>query len=212
MRRISGNDVTLGLNRYFDPNTKLIFTTTLLSAASPPQRASRIQHRPGHLPNERTGRFLTLVPSTAEWAIRMRPRNGSSKVDRPTTIRKMYRTPPIPLGTMAPSDSSVACSMGVWLLTFPTSSNLPSKRGQLDLTEVSRFSCRERPHMPGSMTPPNPVVTRVGSLPLMLPSPATHRVGIRDEVISELNSPPVLSPVNASPRPRGSSRHDSGPE
>jgi len=30
-------------------------------------------------------------------------------------------------------------------------------------------------------------------------------------VFSELNSPPVLSPVNASPRPRGSSRHDSGP-
>ena len=115
-------------------------------------------------------------------------------------------------GTMAPSDSSVACSMGVRLLTFPTSSNFPSKRGQLDPTEVSRFSCRERPHMPGSMTPPNPVVTRVGSLPLMLPSPAHHRVGIRDEVISELNSPPVLSPVNASPRPRGPSRHDSGPE
>jgi len=84
--------VTLGLNCYFDPNTKLIFTTALLSAASPPQRASRIQHRPGHLPNETTGRFLTLVPSTAEWAIRMRPRNGSSNVRRPTTIGKMCRT------------------------------------------------------------------------------------------------------------------------
>ena len=103
-------------------------------------------------------------------------------------------------------------SMGVRLLTFPMVSNRPSDSVWLDPAEISRFSHRERPHMPGSMTPPNPVVTRVGSLPLMLPSPAEHRVGIRDEVISELNSPPVLSPVNASPRPRGSSRHDSGPE
>jgi hypothetical protein len=50
--------------------------------------------------------------------------------------------------------------------------------------------------------------------PIAMPSVAFapfHLLGLRNEVISELNSPPVLSPVNASPRPRGSSRHDSGP-
>ena len=57
---------------------------------------------------------------------------------------------------------------------------------------------------------PNPKAARVLSPPLMLPSPDGNLVGIRDGVISELNSPPAFSPVNASARPRGSSRHDSG--
>jgi|GEM_PF-2025751 len=42
-------------------------------------------------------------------------------------------------------------------------------------------------------------------------TPRRHWLSLREVVISELNSPPVFSSVNASPRPRGSSRHGSGP-
>ena len=74
---------------------------------------------------------------------------------------------------------------------------------------ISRFPCRLFPRMHG-------VSDRAGSvqdspyrlaqcgLPLLLTTSAPRRY------LSRLNTQPALSPVNASPRPRGSSRHDSG--
>ena len=46
----------------------------------------------------------------------------------------------------------------------------------------------------------------------MLPSPSSYTVGTPETVISELNTEPMHTPANASPRHRWSSRHSSGPE
>jgi len=64
--------------------------------------------------------------------------------------------------------------------------------------------------MPSSLTPPEQVAARITRHPV-LPSLSPNKIGLRYGLISELNSPPVLSPVNASLPPHGKSTHDSGP-
>ncbi len=73
---------------------------------------------------------------------------------------------------------------------------------------ISRFPRKRCPHMPGSETPPGCSPTCI-TLKLMLPSLPDHEVGTREMVISELNSPPVLPPVNASANVLLQSPHDS---
>jgi len=111
------------------------------------------------------------------------------------------------LGTMRPSDFLGPCIVGV---RPQTSRRGPSRGYKTARSRISRVPRRLLPCMRG-------VSDRAGSqpvsrerpdgcgLPLLLTASAP-RSGL-----SRLNGQPALSPVNASPRPCGSSRHDSGP-
>ncbi len=71
--------------------------------------------------------------------------------------------------------------------------------------EISRFSRKERPHMPGSPTVPDRRGARDGAL-RRVAYRLINGVGVRDSVISRLNGWPVCSPADASPCPRGQTR------
>ena len=113
-------------------------------------------------------------------------------------------------GTTLPSDSSVETNRWCSACAFPTASAQAVSKPSRLRSEVSRFPRSECPHMPSSRTPPGRPTACIARQSAS-PSPPYHRLGSRIVVISEFHSSPVLSPVNASPRPRGSSRHDSEP-
>ena len=75
--------------------------------------------------------------------------------------------------------------------------------------EISRFPCKERLGMLGSSTAPDRTSARDGAA-LRMAFRSLNNVGIRN-VISWLNTQPVVSPVNASLCSSPNIAHDSGP-
>lgn len=112
-------------------------------------------------------------------------------------------------GTITMSDFSLACMSGLWPRAFPDRSArlLPLT----DTNEISRFSNIERPRMHRFLDSAGPVGDSLGN--------AEHRIALPfgpvgrhpGRVISELNSWPTLSPVNASRAASRPPAHDSGP-
>ena len=76
--------------------------------------------------------------------------------------------------------------------------------------EISRFPCKERLHMPGSLTTPGRPDARDGA-PGRVAFRKMHCVGTQNRKLSRLNGWPMRPPVNASPRPSRAPAHDSGP-
>ncbi len=68
---------------------------------------------------------------------------------------------------LLPSDSSGETTTGVWLLTFPVAPDVAASVPRRFLSEVSRFSREECPHMPGSLTPPERDTTRLSRCPVL---------------------------------------------
>ena len=108
-------------------------------------------------------------------------------------------------GTTTLSDSRFVSASILRVLSFIDATLLPLARelaGSPDSRAESVYTCCR------SLTPPKPATPRL-AVWLILHSLSSNKVCLRIEVISELNTAPVLSPVNASPRPCGLSRHDS---
>ena len=76
--------------------------------------------------------------------------------------------------------------------------------------EISRFPCKERLHMPGSLTTPGRPGAR-DDAPGCVAFRYLHGVGTRNRTLSRLNGWPMRPPVNASPKPSRATAHDSGP-
>src|SRR5712672_3731374 len=76
--------------------------------------------------------------------------------------------------------------------------------------EISRFPCKERLHMPGSLTTPGRPGAR-DDAPGCVAFRQMHGVGTQNRNLSRLNGWPMRSPVNASPRPSRATAHDLGP-
>ena len=64
--------------------------------------------------------------------------------------------------------------------------------------------------MLGSTTAPGRPGAR-DSAPVRVAFRSTHSVGVPEEVFSRLNTQPMRTPVNASPKPSRPDTHDSGP-
>src|SRR5208282_4110593 len=75
--------------------------------------------------------------------------------------------------------------------------------------EISRFPCKELTHMLGSTTAPGRPGARAGA-PCRIAFHSTHSVGVPRVLFSRLNTQPMRTPVNASPKPSRVSAHDSG--
>ena len=92
------------------------------------------------------------------------------------------------------------------LITFPMRARLflVLARG-----EISRFPRKELTHMLGSTTAPGRPGARVGA-PARVAFHSTHSVGVPRVLFSRLNTQPMRTPVNASPKPSRVSAHDSG--
>src|SRR4029077_11650238 len=75
--------------------------------------------------------------------------------------------------------------------------------------EISRFPSKELTHMLGSTTAPGRPSARAGA-PSHVAFHSTHSVGVPEILFSRLNTQPMRTPVNASPRPSRASAHDSG--
>ena len=75
--------------------------------------------------------------------------------------------------------------------------------------EISRFPCKELTHMLGSTTAPGRPSARAGA-PGHVAFHSEHSVCVPRVVFSRLNTQPMRTPVNASPRPSRASAHDSG--
>ena len=75
--------------------------------------------------------------------------------------------------------------------------------------EISRFPRKELTHMLGSTTAPGRPGARVGA-PARVAFHSTHSVGVPRVLFSRLNTQPMRTPVNASPKPSRVSAHDSG--
>src|SRR5712671_4111656 len=76
--------------------------------------------------------------------------------------------------------------------------------------DISRFPCKERLHMPGSLTTP----VRPGArddAPGCVAFRQMHGFGTQNRNLSRLNGWPMRPPVNASPKPSRATAHDSGP-
>src|SRR6478672_4044069 len=76
--------------------------------------------------------------------------------------------------------------------------------------EISRFPCKERLHMPGSLTTPGRPGAR-DDAPGCVAFRHLHGVGTQNRTLSRLNGWPMRPPVNASPRPSRATAHDWGP-
>src|SRR5260370_6049504 len=76
--------------------------------------------------------------------------------------------------------------------------------------EISRFPCKERLHMPGSLTTQGRPNAR-DDAPRRFAFHDLHGVGTQNRKLSRLNGWPMRSPVNASLRPSRATAHDSGP-
>src|SRR5713226_10172251 len=76
--------------------------------------------------------------------------------------------------------------------------------------EISRFPCKERLHMPGSLTTPGRPGAR-DDAPECVAFRHLHGVGTQNRNLSRLNGWPMRPPVNASPKPSRATAHDSGP-
>jgi len=85
-----------------------------------------------------------------------------------------------------------------------------SAAGRQARREISRFPHNERTRMPGSSTTQGRAGARLTHTPV-LPSGETTPSAPWTSHLSRLDTQPTRAPVNASPRPRGSSTHDSGP-
>jgi hypothetical protein len=109
-------------------------------------------------------------------------------------------------GTMAPSDFSPTCMLGVWLVAFPSRPELSP-----DMDEISQVPYKGRLHVHG--------VSDCAKFLLCKPlrrkdvafssTERDRHFGIRP--VSQLNTQPVVSPVNASRRPSRDAAHHSGP-
>ena len=75
--------------------------------------------------------------------------------------------------------------------------------------EISRFPCKELTHMLGSTTAPVRPGARAGA-PVRVAFHSMHSVGVPRVLFSRLNTQPMRTPVNASPKPSRVSAHDSG--
>ncbi len=110
-------------------------------------------------------------------------------------------------GTMLLSDFQKSCIAGARNFSFPArSSSIPSVGKFLDLpvpvyeaSTHAKFFDSVGSHCTSRIT-----------LQCILPSPSEYKIGTQKLVISELNCPPVCSPVNASARMLPPSPHDSG--
>jgi len=72
--------------------------------------------------------------------------------------------------------------------------------------EISRFPRKERLHMPGSLTTPGRPGAR-DDAPRRIAFHDLHGVGTQNRNLSRLNGWPMLSPVNASPKPSRATAH-----
>jgi len=110
------------------------------------------------------------------------------------------------------------------ILTCPTSRKSTRRDFGLDLprpdclrnhttapSEISRFPLMKRMHMPQVSDSGEPNEHSHSAL-LHVAFPIVQQGQHSQKVISELNTAPMHSPANASPRHRCSSRHSSGPE
>ena len=75
--------------------------------------------------------------------------------------------------------------------------------------EISRFPHKELTHMLGSTTAPGRPSARAGA-PGHVAFHSKHSVGVPEVLFSRLNTQPMRTPVNASPKPSRASAHDSG--
>ena len=75
--------------------------------------------------------------------------------------------------------------------------------------EISRFPGKELTHMLGSTTAPGRPGARARA-PVRVAFHSTHSVGVPEVLFSRLNTQPMRTPVNASPKPSRISAHDSG--
>lgn len=110
-------------------------------------------------------------------------------------------------GTMGPSDFPCPSIVGV----RPKASRRGPPISYVAVTQgISRVPCRLLPYMPGvSDCARSRRVSRYRRAGCGLPHLLTASAPRNS--LSRLNTRPARSPVNASPRPCGSSRHDSGP-
>src|SRR6516165_9638488 len=76
--------------------------------------------------------------------------------------------------------------------------------------EISRFPRKELAHMLGSTTAPGRPGARVGAPGHVAFHSMQHSVGVPRVLFSRLNTQPMRTPVNASPKPSRVSAHDSG--
>jgi hypothetical protein len=109
-------------------------------------------------------------------------------------------------GTMAPSDFSPTCMLGVRLVAFPSR---PEPGSGMD--EISQVPYKRRLHVHGVSDCARFLLCK----PLRRKDVAfssaerDRHLGIRP--VSQLNTQPVVSPVNASRRPSRDAAHHSGP-
>ena len=111
-------------------------------------------------------------------------------------------------GTMRPSDSPQTCMSKLRLLAFfdrPTPSRVGACR-------VSRFSRMEFPHMPRVSDSGGVKGQLAPYAALHMAFPVSRHGRHTEVVISELNTWPVRTPVNASPASLRTQAHDSEPK
>ena len=111
-------------------------------------------------------------------------------------------------GTTQPSDFPGTCMPGLWLPAFPDRPSPPSGEG---IPGISRFPRKESPHMLRVSDCAGPDGNSRIPLPSVLPSASLNSVGVLNWSISQLNTWPVCTPVNASSVTSRAPTHDSGP-
>ena len=176
-------------------------------------RLSRISlgHRP-FLPRVRgpTDHAKSPAPGGGFPAALFRSRGGCTVPPSPNSWRIPALFPAF-TGTTPMSDFPTACMSGVRPQAFPDRSDDGLRATPTDAAGISRFSCRERPRMHRVLDSAGPMTRLALTPPIVLPSLPGHEVGTPKRVISELNTWPALSPVNAYRRSLRTDRHDSGP-
>ncbi len=111
-------------------------------------------------------------------------------------------------GTMQPSDFPETCMSDVRHSAF---SDRPGPSSRPGVSGISRFPCEEFPHMHGVSDCAGPSHDSRLAPCLVSPSAQVNSVGVPNGFISQLNTRPVCTPVNASPAPSRVPAHDSGP-
>jgi hypothetical protein len=109
---------------------------------------------------------------------------------------------------MAGSDFSMPFIAGYGHPAFParTGCGIAAAAG----IEISRFPDKERRCVLGSLTTPDRAVARDNAT-VRVAFRDPHLVGVREKVLSRLNTQPTHSPADASPCPSRDITHGSGP-